>query len=126
MAEPTLKPVVWVGSSYKDFRSFPDEVQDAMGYALYRAQLGKTHESAKALKGFGGAGVVEIIGDYRTDTFRTVYTVRFAGAVYVLHAFQKKARKGVQTPKREIEMIRRRLKAAEDDFRSQKDESDEQ
>lgn len=69
---------------------------------------------------------MEIIGDYRTDTFRTVYTVRFAGAVYVLHAFQKKARKGVQTPKREIEMIRRRLKAAEDDFRSQKDESDEQ
>jgi phage-related protein len=82
-----LKPVDWVGSSYRDFRAFPDAVQDAMGYALYRAQLGKLHESAKPLKGFSGAGVVEITKDFRTDTFRAVYTVRFANVIYVLHAF---------------------------------------
>ena len=92
-----------------------------MGYALYRAQLGKTHESAKPLKGFGGAGVVEIVEDFRSDTYRAVYTVKFAGVVYVLHAFQKKSRKGAETPQHEIELIERRFKAAADDYRSRKE-----
>ena len=88
-----------------------------MGYALYRAQIGKTHESAKPLKGFGGAGVVELVEDFRTDTYRAVYTLKFAGVVYVLHAFQKKAKKGTATPKHEVDLIRRRMKAAEEDYR---------
>jgi phage-related protein len=113
-----VKPVDWIGSSYKDFRTFPDMVQDAMGYALYRAQIGKSHESAKPLKGFGGAGVVELVEDYRSDTYRAVYTVRFSGVIYVLHAFQKKAKKGIETPRHEMDVIRRRLRAAEEDYRS--------
>jgi len=79
-----------------------------MGYALFYAQLGRTHASAKPLRGFGGAGVVEIVEDFRTDTYRAVYTVRFAGSVYVLHAFQKKSKRGSQTPHQEMELIRRR------------------
>lgn len=114
--EAPVKPVAWVGSSYKDYRAFPDPVQDAMGYALYRAQLGKLHESAKPLKGFGGAGVVEIVEDYSTDTYRAVYTVKFTGILYVLHAFQKKSKKGRTTPSAEIELVRRRLKIAEENY----------
>lgn len=112
-----LKPVDWIASSYKDFRTFPADVQDAMGYALYRAQIGKKHESAKPLKGFGGAAVMEIVTDFRSDTFRAVYTVQFARVVYVLHAFQKKSKGGIRTPKHEIETIRRRLAEAERDYR---------
>lgn len=119
-AEP-LKPVDWIGSSYKDFRAFPEAVQDAMGYALYRAQLGRTHESAKPLKGFAGAGVVEIVEDFRTDTYRTVYTVKFAGVVYVLHAFQKKSKKGAAMPRHDVELIGKRLKAAAEDYRSRRE-----
>lgn len=115
MDDKVVKPVAWVGSSYKDFRAFPDPVQDAMGYALYWAQTGDLHESAKPLKGFGGASVVEIVEDHGTDTYRAVYTVRFAGVVYVLHAFQKKARKGRKTPDQEIDLVRRRLRVAEED-----------
>jgi phage-related protein len=84
-----------------------------MGYALYVAQVGGKHHSAKPLKGFGGAGVLEIVSDKDGDTFRSVYTVRFANAVYVLHAFQKKSKRGAATPKSEMELIRRRLRAAE-------------
>src|SRR2546426_2618935 len=98
--EPSLKPVIWVGSSRKDLRAFPDPVQDHLGYALYVAQRGGKHRDAKALTGFGGAGVVEIIKDYRGDTFRAVYTLRYADAVYMLHAFQKKSKRGRETPKR--------------------------
>lgn len=115
--EIPVKPVAWVGPSYKDYRAFPDPVQDAMGYALYRAQQGGMHESAKPLKGFGGAAVVEIVEDYRTDTYRAVYTVKFAGIIYVLHAFQKKAKKGRKTPDAEIELVRRRLRIAEEDYK---------
>lgn len=117
MAEDPIKPVSWIGSSYKDFRSFPDPVQDTMGYALYRAQIGAKHESAKPLKGFGGAGVLEIVADHVGDTFRAVYTVKFATAVYVLHAFQKKSKAGIKTPTEELELIRRRLKVAEADYK---------
>jgi len=111
--EPPLRPVVWVGSSRKDLREFPDAVQDQMGYALYVAQRGGKHRDAKVLSGFGGAGVVEIIEDHRGDTFRAVYTLRFAGTVYVLHAFQKKSKTGRETPRGDIELISQRLHEAE-------------
>jgi phage-related protein len=111
--EPPLKPVIWVGSSRKDMREFPDPVQDHMGYALYVAQLGGKHRDTKALAGFGGAGVVEVVKDFRGDTFRAVYTLRYAGVVYVLHAFQKKSKTGRETPRREVELIRQRLREAE-------------
>jgi len=103
----------WVGSSRKDLREFPELVQDHMGYALYVAQRGGKHRDAKALKGFGGAGVVEIIEDYRAETFRAIYTLRSASAVYVLHAFQKKSKTGRETSRRGLEMIKRRLREAE-------------
>jgi len=108
--DPPLKPVIWVGSSRGDLRAFPDPVQDHIGYALYVAQRGGKHRDAKTLTGFGGAGVVEIIKDYRGDTFRAVYTLRYAGAVYMLHAFQKKSKSGIATPKPDLELIERRLK----------------
>lgn len=111
------KPVEWLGSSYKDFVAFPDAVQDAMGYALYVAQTGGMPDRAKPLKGFGGAGVVELMEDHGSGTYRAVYTVRFANAIYVLHAFQKKSRSGIATPKEDIDLIKRRLKAAEEDHR---------
>ena len=110
---PPLKPVVWVGSSRKDLRAFPDAVQDLMGYALYVAQQGGKHRETKTLTGFGGAGVVEILADHRGDTFRAVYTVRYQGRVYVLHAFQKKSTSGRATPKHELDIITQRLRAAE-------------
>ena len=91
----------------------PEEVQDVFGYALYLAQIGKKHEDAKPLKGFGSAGVLEVVEDWHGDTYRAVYTVRFTVAVFVLHVFQKKARKGIETPKHEIDLIRKRLKATE-------------
>ena len=111
--EPPVKPVIWVGSSLQDLRDFPGPVQDHMGYALYVAQCGGKHRDAKTLTGFAGAGVVEIISDYRGDTFRAVYTVRYAGAVYVLHAFQKKSKSGRETPRRDRELIQQRLREAE-------------
>lgn len=112
-AEPPLKPVIWVGTSRKDLRGFPDPVQDHVGYALFVAQRGGEHRDTKPLTGFGGAGVVEIIKDYRSDTFRAVYTVRFAGSLYVLHVFQKKSKTGRKTPKSEIDLVKRRLREAE-------------
>ena len=111
--EAYLKPVVWVGSSRKDLRAFPDEVQRHVGYALYVAQRGGKHRDAKVLSGFGGAGVVEVVTDFRGDTFRAVYTVRFAANVYVLHAFQNKSKSGRETPQRDAELIKKRLREAE-------------
>jgi phage-related protein len=110
---PSIKPVLWLGSSRKDLRDFPAPVQDHMGYALYVAQLGGKHRDAKALTGLGGAGVLEIVSDYRGDTFRGVYTLRYAGAVYVLHAFQKKSKTGRETPRRDLDLIQQRLRLAE-------------
>ncbi len=107
------KPVIWIGTSRKDLREFPEPVQDHLGYALYVAQRGGKHRDTKPLLGFGGAGVVEITKDYRGDTFRAVYTVRFCGAVYVLHAFQKKSKTGRETTKGDIELVRKRLREAE-------------
>jgi phage-related protein len=111
------KPVLWIGSSRDDLRSFPDEVRRVMGIAINDAQNGGEHPRAKALKGFGGRSVLEVIDDEDGDTYRAVYTVRFAGVIYVLHAFQKKSRKGIETPKHEIDLIRTRLKAAEVHYR---------
>ena len=112
-AEPPLKPVTWVGTSLKDLRKFPAPVQDVMGYGLYLAQAGGKHPDAKVLSGFGGAGVLEVIKDHRGDTFRAVYTLKNAGTVYVLHAFQKKSKTGRATPRRDMELIRQRLREAE-------------
>jgi phage-related protein len=111
--EPPLKPVVWVGSTRNDLRAFPDPVQDHMGYAIYVAQRGGKHSDAKVLSGFGGAGVLEVVKDFRGDTFRAVYTLRYAGAVYVVHVFQKKSKTGRETPRRDIELIEQRLREAE-------------
>jgi phage-related protein len=108
-----LKPLVWIASSQKDLKTFPEEVRVAMGYALYLAQAGDKHDTAKVLKGFGGAGVLEVVDDHDGDTFRAVYTVKFADAVYVLHAFQKKSKSGVATPMKDIELVRHRLKLVE-------------
>jgi phage-related protein len=119
------KPLFWVGSSRKDIRAFPLEVRRVFGFALWQAQLGGRHLDSKVLKGFGGAGVLEMVEDYSGDTYRAVYTVRFSGVVYVLHAFQKKSKKGVKTPTAEIETIRRRLKAAEEHHAARRTEKDE-
>src|SRR5437867_6509644 len=117
---PSLKPVSWVVTSLKDLREFPEAVQEHTGYALYVAQRGGKHQDAKVLSGLGGAGVVEIIKDHRGETFRAVYTLRHAGSVYVLHAFQKKSKTGRQTPRRDIELIKQRLREAEQIVRERK------
>lgn len=105
--------LVWIGSSRKALRAFPPTVRRAFGVSLFAVQLGETPPSAKPLKGFRGAGVLELIEDHRGDTYRAVYTVRFANKVYVLHVFQKKSKKGIATPKTETDLIRARLKLAE-------------
>lgn len=93
--------------------ALPEEVIDTFGYALHLAQTGKKHEQAKPLHGFGSAGVLEIVEDWRGNAYRAIYTVRFAAAVFVLHVFQKKAKSGIATPKQDMELIKLRLKAAE-------------
>jgi phage-related protein len=111
------KPLHWVGSAKKDYQAFPGQVQDDMGYALGLAQLGGRHPNAKPWKG-EGSGVFEIVEDHRGDTYRAVYTVRFAAVVYVLHAFQKKAKAGIKTPQDDVKLIGERLKRARQDFES--------
>lgn len=115
---PSPRPLFWVGSSLEDLREFPHEVRHTIGFALWEAQLGGRHRDAKVLKGFGGAGVLEVVEDHDGDTFRAVYTIRLAGSVYVLHAFQKKSKRGIRTPKAEIDLIRSRLRAAEEHHES--------
>jgi phage-related protein len=105
--------VIWVGSSRRNLCEFPEPAQGRIGYALYVAQRGGKHRDAKPLTGFGGAGVLEVVEDYCGDTFRAVYTLRYADAVYVLHAFQKKSKAGRETPRQEMELIRKRLHEAE-------------
>jgi phage-related protein len=111
------KPVEWTGSARNDLRKFPQDVRRVIGQAIDDAQLGLEHPAAKALKGFGGRGVLEIVDDFDGDTYRAIYTVKFAGIVYVLHAFQKKSKKGIATPQREIDLIKARLKRAEEHYR---------
>ena len=110
------KPVRWVGSSKDDLSAFPQEVRRRVGGALWDAQLGLKAPFAKPLRGFGGAGVLEVVDDYNGNTYRAVYTVRFAGAVYVLHAFQKKSKRGIATPKAELDLIKQRFKRAREDY----------
>jgi phage-related protein len=111
------EPVRWVGSSKEDLSGFPDAVRRRVGGALWEAQIGRKARYAKPLKGFGGAGVLEIVDDFDGDTFRAVYTVCFAKAVYVLHAFQKKSKHGSATPKTELDLIDKRLKRAREDYK---------
>jgi phage-related protein len=113
MAMTTGRPVVWIGSSRRYLRRFPREVRRDIGQALYTAQQGETDPSAKPLRGFGGGGVFEIIANFRTDTWRAVYTVRYEEAIYVLHAFQKKSKRGIATPPEHVALIRQRLAEAE-------------
>jgi phage-related protein len=110
------KPVRWIGSSRDHVRSFPEPVRLRIGGALWEAQVGRKAPWAKTLKGFGGAGVLEIVDDHDGDTYRAVYTVRFARVVYVLHAFQKKSKRGIATPQHEITLIQQRLRRAEEDY----------
>jgi phage-related protein len=114
-ASPNIKPVFWIGSAKKDLCAFPEEVKDSIGFALYVAQQGGKHASVKPLKGFGGARVLEVVEDHDGDTYRAVYTVKLAGRVYVLHSFQKKSKSGIATPKAELNLIKARLKRAEEE-----------
>lgn len=118
---PRTKPLHWVGSAKKDYLDFPDPVQSDMGYALGLAQINGKHPKAKPWKGDGGG--FEIIEDHRGDTYRAVYTVRFVGVVYVLHAFQKKSKSGIKTPQPDINLITERLKRAQADYESTQSKS---
>jgi phage-related protein len=111
-----MKPLRWASSAKEDLLAFPPDVVREVGHALYLAQIGGKHLGVKPLKGFHGAGVLEIVEAHDGDTFRAVYTVRFAGIVYVLHAFQKKAKRGIATPAREMDMVKTRLRWAEGDY----------
>jgi phage-related protein len=117
---PVAKPLRWVGDSRKQIQRFPEPVKDEIGHALWIAQRRGKHASAKPLKGFKGAGVLEVVEDFDGDTYRAVYTVRFASAVYVLHCFQKKSKKGIETPKADMNVILERLRAAEQDERERR------
>ena len=118
MADPLgLKRVDFVGSSREDLREFPEEVRQDIGYALFQVQQGGKPMSAKPLKGFGGAGVLEIIENFSGDTYRAVYTVKFGKVIYVLHCFQKKSKHGIKTPQQDMDLIKRRLRVAEEDYR---------
>jgi phage-related protein len=124
--EQEPKPVVWIGSSLKDLKAFPDEVKDEVGFALFEAQCGRQPSSAKPLKGFHGASVLEIKDDFQTDTYRLVYTVKFEGVIYVLHAFQKKSKRGIATSQADIDLIKERLKVAKKHHEQRKEAPDGQ
>ena len=112
MNRGAIRPLEWVGSSKDDLKEFPEEVQDHVGFALYQAQVGLKHRDAKPLTELG-SGVLEVVSNFDTNTYRAVYAVKFREAVYVLHAFQKKSKRKTATPKTEIDLVKRRLKAAE-------------
>lgn len=120
MTEPlvwaVVRPVRWIGESKEDLSAFPDAAKLRIGGALWDAQVGLKSPAAKPLKGFGHSGVLEIVADFDGNTFRLVYTVRFPEVVYVLHAFQKKSRRGIATPKAELDLIRARLGRAKEDY----------
>ena len=113
MNELPQKDCVFIGSSLDDISTMPDEVKRIFGFAIRAAQRGSKHPDAKPLKGFGGASVLEVVEDFDRSTYRAVYTVKFDDVVYVLHVFQKKSHKGKETPKHDIDLIRKRLKEAE-------------
>lgn len=107
------KPLEWIASSHKDLMALPPDVRRRFGFALSLAQMGEQDDAAKVLKGFGGAGVLEVVEDDVGGTYRAVYTVKFTEAVFVLHCFQKKSKRGIATPKEDMDIIRARLKVAE-------------
>jgi phage-related protein len=107
-----IKPVMWVASTKSDLISLPDEVQDEIGFALYQAQIGEKSDKAKPFRGFGNASVLEIVENDAGGTYRAVYTVKFEEVIAVLHVFQKKSKKGIATPKQDVELIQSRFKLA--------------
>ena len=114
MSDPCEQPVLWVASSKRDLMNMPPDIVDDFGFGLYQAQISKFPDMGKILTGFGGRSVIELVKDHLIGTFRVVYTVRFKGIVVVLHAFQKKSKKGIATPKQDVELIHSRLKLAEE------------
>jgi len=118
LGDPVPKPCIFIGASRRELKALPEEVRGEIGHALHEAQCGREPTSAKALTGFGGRGVLEIIENFDGNTYRAVYTVRFAGIIYVLRAFQKKSKTGIATAKTEIELIKTRLRAAEADYQT--------
>ena len=116
--EKWARPLIWVGSSRKELKSFPEPVKDVIGHALFIAQLGGKHQDAKPLKGYGGAGVLEVVEDFGGGAYRAVYTVKFEDAVYVLHVFRKKSMRGIKTPRKDLDLIKERLGRAERDHAS--------
>ncbi|ALB43342.1 type II toxin-antitoxin system RelE/ParE family toxin [Dolichospermum lemmermannii CS-548] len=119
MNEKQEKPLRWIASALNDLKKFPEDVQDVMGYALDLAQHGQKHPNAKPLRGFSGAGVLEIVDDFDGDTYRAIYTVKFEGVIYLLHSFQKKSKHGIATPKQDIELVKKRLKIAQENYLQQ-------
>lgn len=117
------RPLLWIGSSRKDYGEFPSKVQETFGFELFLAQTGQHPPSAKPLKGMG-SGILELIDVFDGDAYRAVYTVRFEAAVYVLHSFMKKSKQGIKTPQGDIELIKRRLRDAELHYRANKPETD--
>jgi len=115
-----IKTLYWVGSSKKDLQALPEDVQDIFGFALHQAQEGGKHLQVKCLKGFKGAGVLEVVEDHNRSTYRAAYTVTFATAVYVLHCFQKKSTSGIKTSNHDMDLIKARLKLAEAHSRGEK------
>jgi phage-related protein len=116
-----MNPLQWIGSAKDDLLDLPKDVQNEIGYALFLAQMGDKHDDAKPLKGFKGAGVLEIVDNFDGNTYRAVYTVNFESAVYVLHVFQKKSKSGIATPQQDIDLIERRLKVAQEHHRDNYD-----
>jgi phage-related protein len=110
------RPVEFIASARDDLSAMPAEVKEVFGFAIFKAQIGEKHPDAKPLKRFGGAGVLEIVEDFAGDAYRAIYTVKFRGVVYVLDAFQKKSKKGNETPKQDIGRIKSRLKLAEQHY----------
>jgi phage-related protein len=110
----TLRPLFWIGSSKRDYQAFPARVQDNLGFELFLTQTGQHPPSAKPLKGIG-TGTIELVENHDGDTYRAIYTIRFREAVYVLHAFKKKSKRGNKTPQSDIDLIKRRLRDAEQD-----------
>jgi len=125
MAEQQEKPLEFIASSRDDLSAMPEDVKDVFGQALWEAQTGGKHVDAKVLKGFGGAGVLEVVTDDADGTYRAVYTVKLGKAVYVLHTFQKKSKRGIATPKAEVDKIKSRLKLAESHYAKHYEKDDE-
>ncbi len=115
-----FKPLLFFGTGREDLKKFPAVVRDEIGYALYQAQRGNKHRKVKPLKGFKGAGVLEMVEDFDGNTYRAVYTVRFGDIVYVLHCFQKKSKKGIATPKHILDLVEKRYREVERQFKNKK------